>query len=57
MAGHSFFLPRDVVGRPAVVEGLLSARELNATELAHLKGEGLAATGPLSLAATSVVVR
>jgi Domain of unknown function (DUF4920) len=57
MAGHSFFVPRDVVGRPAVVEGVLSARELNAAELAHLTGEGLSATGPLSLAATSVVVR
>lgn len=57
MAGHSFFVPRDVAGRPAVVEGVLSARELNDTELAHLKGEGLAATGPLSLAATSVIVR
>jgi hypothetical protein len=57
MAGHSFFVPRDVVGRPAVVEGVLSARELNDAELAHLKGEGLSATGPLSLAATSVVVR
>jgi hypothetical protein len=57
MAGHAFFIPRDAVGRPAVVEGLLSARELNDTELAHLKGEGLSATGPLSLAATSVVVR
>jgi hypothetical protein len=34
----------------------LSARELPAAELAHLKGEGLKATGPLSLAATSVVV-
>lgn len=57
MAGHSFFVPRDVVGRPAVVEGMLSARELNDAELAHLKGEGLSATGPLYLAATSVVVR
>jgi hypothetical protein len=57
MAGHAFFVPRDVVGRPAVVEGVLTARELNDAELAHLKGEGLAATGPLSLTATSVVVR
>jgi hypothetical protein len=56
MAGHAFFVPQDVIGRPAVVEGVLAARELPAAELAHLRGEGLQATGPLFLAATSVVV-
>jgi len=57
MAGHSFFVPQDVVGRRAVVEGNLAARELPQAELDHLRGEGLKAIGPLFLAATSVVVR
>lgn len=56
MAGHSFFVPQSIVGKTAVVEGTLSARELSDTELAHLRGEGLKAVGPLFLAATSVTV-
>lgn len=57
MAGHSFFIPKDVVGRPAVIEGTLAARDLPQAELDHLQGEGLKAIGPLYLAATSVVIR
>jgi hypothetical protein len=57
MAGHAFFVPQDIVGQVAVVEGRLSARELAETERAHLTGEGLEATGPLFLEATGVVVR
>ena len=57
MAGHSFFVPQDIVGRVAVVEGRLAARELNEAQRAHLTGEGLKATGPLFLEATGVVVR
>lgn len=56
MAGHSFFVPQSIVGKTAVVEGTLSARELSETELAHLRSEGLKAVGPLFLAATSVTV-
>jgi hypothetical protein len=56
MAGHSFFVPQRIVGKRAIVEGTLTARELSQTELAHLRGEGLQATGPLFLAATSVTV-
>ncbi len=56
MAGHSFFVPQSIVGKTAVVEGMLSARELSDSELAHLRGEGLKAVGPLFLAATSVTV-
>lgn len=56
MAGHSFFVSQDIVGKKAIVEGTLSSRALTDAELAHLQGEGLAATGPLFLAATSVVV-
>ncbi|HEX6241514.1 MAG TPA: hypothetical protein VFZ61_11490, partial [Polyangiales bacterium] len=57
MAGHAFFVPQDIVGKSAVVEGRLAARELNEAERAHLTGEGLKATGPLFLEATGVVVR
>lgn len=57
MAGHSFFIPKDVVGHPAVIEGTLAARDLPQAELDHLQGEGLKAIGPLYLAATSVVIR
>jgi hypothetical protein len=46
MAAHAFFIPQEVVGRRAVDE----AR-------AHLESEGLKSVGPLSLSATSVVVR
>jgi hypothetical protein len=56
MAGHSFFVPQTIVGKRAVVEGTLSTRQLSNAELAHLRGEGLEASGPLFLAATSVVV-
>lgn len=56
MAGHAFFIPQDVVGRPARVEGTLTARELGAGERAHLEGEGLKAIGPLALTATGVVI-
>lgn len=57
MAGHAFFVPQDIVGRVAVIEGRLAARELNEAQRAHLTGEGLKATGPLFLEATGVVVR
>ena len=57
MAGHAFFVPKDIVGRSAVVEGVLEKQALSAGQLAHLQGEGLTATGPLFLEATSVLVR
>ena len=57
MAGHSFFMPQDVVGHRAVVEGELTALGLSAEAKAHLESEGLKSAGPLSLAATGVVVR
>ena len=58
MAGHAFFLPRDVSGRRAVVEGPLSVRPLSAAEREHLAAEGATATDVgLELSATSVVVR
>jgi hypothetical protein len=57
MAAHAFFIPQEVVGRRAVVEGELTALGLSDEARAHLESEGLKSVGPLSLSATSVVVR
>lgn len=57
MAGHSFFIPKDAVGHVAVVEGELRRVELAANEREHYQSEGMKAVGPLSLEATSVVLR
>lgn len=57
MAGHSFFLPRDVAGRRATVEGTVEVAELDAETREHLEEEGArAADSALSIAATAVVV-
>ncbi|MCA9574221.1 MAG: DUF4920 domain-containing protein [Sandaracinaceae bacterium] len=57
MAGHAFFLPRDVAGRRAIVEGPLTVRPLGAAEREHLASEGAGATDvALELSATSVVI-
>jgi hypothetical protein len=58
MAGHSFFLPRDVAGHEASVEGTVRVTPLSPEARAHLAGEGALATADeLSIEATSVVVR
>jgi hypothetical protein len=58
MAGHSFFLPRDVAGHPAEIEGRVRVSELTEAQRAHLASEGAVATASqLSIEATSVVVR
>jgi hypothetical protein len=58
MAGHSFFLPRDVAGRPAEIEGRVMLLALSPEARAHLEGEGATATAStLSIEATGVVVR
>jgi hypothetical protein len=57
MANHAFFIPGDAIGRPAIVEGQLNAQALPAAHKEHLAGEGAQALGPLSLAATTVVVQ
>lgn len=57
MAGHAFFIPQDALGRPAIVEGELTAQALSPSHKEHLEGEGAQAVGPLSLAARGVVVR
>ncbi len=56
MANHAFFIPEDAIGRPAVVEGELTAQALPEDHKAHLASEGAEALGPLSLAATGVVI-
>jgi hypothetical protein len=58
MAGHSFFLPRDVAGRQAVVEGTVAVAALDEATAEHLRAEGAHATDQaLSIEATTVVVR
>lgn len=57
MAGHSFFLPRDVAGRRAMLEGRVELRELSPDVRAHLESEGATATGgALAIEASGVVV-
>lgn len=58
MAGHSFFLPRDVAGHEATIEGRVQVTPLSPEARAHLASEGALATADeLSIEATSVVVR
>ncbi|GAB4115293.1 MAG: hypothetical protein OHK0013_49690 [Sandaracinaceae bacterium] len=58
LAGHSYFLPRDVAGRPAVIEGRVAVRPLTDDVRRHLESEGaVATTGALSIEATTVLVR
>jgi len=58
MAGHSFFLPRDVAGRTAVVQGELSVSELPEDHQEHLAEEGAElATVDVQIEATGVIVR
>lgn len=58
MAGHSFFLPKDVSGRHATVEGEVAVRELSEGEREHLESEGALATAQaLQISATGVVIR
>lgn len=58
MAGHSFFLPKDVAGRHAVIEGEVAVRELSDGEREHLASEGAqAVASALQISATGVVLR
>ncbi|AKF05796.1 DUF4920 domain-containing protein [Sandaracinus amylolyticus] len=58
MAGHAFFLPRDVAGRAATIEGRVAVQALSPDMRAHLESEGaLATASSLSIDATGVVVR
>jgi hypothetical protein len=57
MANHAFFIPKDAVGQVATVEGELKRHPLPEAQREHYAGEGMQAMGPLSLEATSVVLR
>lgn len=58
MANHAFFLPRDVVGSHATIEGTVRVDPLSAERREHLESEGATATTEdLSIDATSVLVR
>jgi hypothetical protein len=57
MAGHSFFLPRDVAGRRAVVQGTVEVQELSEDWQRHLREEGAeAADAPIGIQAAAVLV-
>lgn len=43
MAGHAFFLPQDVIGRAAVVEGTVRVKPLTEDQKAHYRSEGMRA--------------
>ena len=58
MAGHAFFLPFDVAGRTATIEGRVAVQALDEGTRAHLESEGaLATASSLSIDATGVIVR
>jgi len=58
MAGHSYFLPSDVAGSRAVIEGELSVEELPEETQEHLREEGAEfAAVTIQIEATGVVVQ
>jgi len=58
MADHAFFLPQNVVGRRAEIQGTVSVAALSADHKRHLESEGAQATNVnVSIAATGVDVR
>ncbi len=57
MAGHSFFLPRDLAGSRATIEGTVHVAALSDEEREHLASEGATATDQdVSIEATGVLV-
>jgi hypothetical protein len=57
MAGHSFYLPRDVAGRRATVQGTVEVEALSEEHARHLEEEGAqAARQRVGIQATAVVV-
>lgn len=58
MAGHAFFLPRDVAGKRATIEGRVSVTERSQEQVQHLQAEGSeVAALALSIEAAGVEVR
>ncbi|MDH5492325.1 MAG: DUF4920 domain-containing protein [Myxococcales bacterium] len=57
MAGHAFFLPQEIVGSRATIEGTVGLEERTADDQEHLESEGASEAGSgLSIEATGVVV-
>jgi hypothetical protein len=57
MAGHSFFLPPDLAGARATIEGTVTVAALSEEDRAHLESEGAtAADQEISIEATAVLV-
>jgi hypothetical protein len=57
LAGHDYFLPRDVSGRHATIEGQVAIRPLSDAEREHLASEGAQAVATaLQVSATGVVL-
>ncbi len=57
MAGHSFFLPKEVSGHHATIEGPVKVAVVDEAERKHLESEGSkAAANTVSISATSVLV-
>lgn len=57
MAGHSFFLPKDIAGRRATVQGTVGMRERSKAKKEHLRAEGAEAVAQaLQIEASGVVV-
>ena len=57
MQGHSFFLPKDSMGRKVKLEGKVLVKERSKEEIEHLEGEGAKnVAAKVSIEATSVVV-
>ncbi|MCS6798060.1 MAG: DUF4920 domain-containing protein [Myxococcota bacterium] len=58
LAGHSFFLPRDVVGKQALVQGRVLVAALTPEQAEHYRSEGARVLDQrVSVEATSVLVR
>ncbi|MCB9594426.1 MAG: DUF4920 domain-containing protein [Sandaracinaceae bacterium] len=57
MANHAFFLPRDLAGARATIEGTVTVAALDDATREHLESEGAQAAGSeLSIEATGVIV-
>lgn len=58
-AGYSFFVPKDVAGKPVVLEGKVVVKAPKDSEVEHLKSEGAgeAAASRVSIEATGVQLR
>jgi hypothetical protein len=56
--GYSFFVPKDSMGKPCVLEGRVLVKEPTPEEVAHKKAEGAASAGQrVSIEAVGVEIR